>query len=35
MKRLACLMTIMALAFTACEHKELCYLHPHTARLLV
>ena len=34
MKRLFYLMAL-ALLFTACEHKELCYLHPHTAQLLV
>ena len=34
MKRLAYLMMAL-LAFTACEHKELCFQHPHTAQLLV
>ena len=33
MKRLAYLMMAL-LAFTACEHKELCFQHPHTAQLL-
>ena len=34
MKRLFYLM-IFVLCFTACEHKELCFQHPHTAQLLV
>ena len=35
--RLACLMAVMAVAmmFSSCEHKDLCYHHPHTIEIYV
>ena len=28
-------MTALLMGLTACEHKELCYHHPHTAKVRV
>lgn len=36
MKRMLLALTaILALALSSCEHKELCYIHPHYTRLFV
>lgn len=29
------LLTPMAMLFSACRHKDLCYTHPHKARVRV
>ena len=34
MRRLFYLLTAL-LVFTSCEHKELCYYHPHAAKVRV
>lgn len=35
MKRTFYITTLLAAVFTSCEHKDLCYMHPHTTEIHV